>query len=112
MAKSKAMGDDPFFRVKLTEQQWKDIAKDYMTGVTKETIMKKYNLNSVRFKQIRNYLLNPQSKEDGQKKAVQNAHNYSLQKLKTKSGAGKQGRNEICLCGSGRKHKSCCGANK
>jgi len=112
MAKSKAMGDDPFFRVKLTERQWKELSKDYMTGMSREMIMKKYNLNSVRFTQIRNYLNNPQDRQDGQKKAMENAHRYSLEKLKAKSGARRQGRNETCLCGSGRKYKNCCGAEK
>ena len=103
------MGDDPFFRVKLTDQQWKNLSKDYMSGMSKDVLMKKYNLNSVRFSQIRNHLLNPQDRTNGQQKAMEQAHHYSLEKLKTKSGARRQGRNEICLCGSGRKYKSCCG---
>ena len=110
MAKAKGMGGDPFSRIKLTEQQWKDLSKDYMTGMSRDMIMKKYNLNSARFTEVRNYLNNPQNREEGQKQSMQNAHRYSLEKLKATSGATKQGRNEICLCGSGRKHKNCCGA--
>ena len=106
MAKATAMGGDPFLRIKLTEQEWRSAYRDYMSGMSKEQIMKKYNLNSVRYKELRNHFNDSQNRENGQKQAMEKAH--TLDQIKAKSGARRQGRNDICLCGSGRKYKSCC----
>jgi preprotein translocase subunit SecA len=107
MARQRALGDDPFYRVKLTETQWEELTKDYITGMSRDSICKKYNLNSVRYNEIRNYILSPKNREEGQKIAME--HAYTLSNLKAKSGAKRQGRNDICLCGSGKKYKFCCG---
>lgn len=102
--KSSAM-PTPTPNVKLSDAQWNQIIRDIHSGVTADTIKKKYSLNSWQYKQVRNYVLSPSNPAEAKREVIYR----HLEGQAKKTGATRQGRNDVCLCGSGKKYKHCCG---
>jgi hypothetical protein len=84
------------------------IMREIGAGSTPDVIKNKYKLNDGQFAQLRSYhneMTGTGSKENLELKL---SKPIELQAFKAKTGAKKQGLNETCLCGSGKKYGNCC----
>ena len=108
MAKAKAI-TDKYTRHGLSQQETKIILRDIGSGITKEVILRRYKINTAQYNDLRNYNNQRNMPKLNMPKNV--SYNTGSGRNK-KSGARRQGSNDICLCGSGKKHKDCCGKKK
>lgn len=86
------------------------ILKDMSTGITEDVIINRYKLKKSQYLEIKTYFKSVTGPGAKKSKVIKET-GIDLSKFKSKSGARKQGKNETCLCGSGKRFGSCC-ANK
>lgn len=84
------------------------ILKDMSSGLTEDTIINKYKLKKLQYLEVKTHFKNLSG--PGSNKPVKDSR-LPMSAFRAKTGARRQGKHETCLCGSGRKHGSCC-ANK
>ena len=92
----------------LSNEQLSSIMKDMSSGITEEVIIKRYKLRTSQYREVKTYYKEVTGPGATNKKKEVKDNRLDLDVFKSKSGAGKQGLNETCLCGSGRKYRSCC----
>ena len=84
------------------------ILKDMSSGITEDVVINRYKLKRAQYLEVKTYyktITGPGSR----KKSTVKDTGLPLDTFKARTGARRQGSNETCLCGTGRKYKDCCG---
>lgn len=84
------------------------ILKDLSTGITDDVIKNRYKLKMSQLLEVKTYfkeITGPSRKKQNEQSSQ---GRLELSNFQAKTGARRQGLNEVCLCGSGRKYGSCC----